>query len=87
MEALSASNASGEHGWWGCCGSILRQMRNLGALPPFPVWEGVLTTKIGDAGRTPDSITYGEGVDEVTKSMIEGAGFVMPDFALKETMS
>ena len=34
---------------------------NPGALPPFPEWEGVLATEIGDAGRTPDSSTLPEG--------------------------
>ena len=26
--------------------------KNLGVLPPFPTWEGVLATKIGDPGIT-----------------------------------
>ena len=63
------------------------RLENPGALPPFPAWERVLAIEIGDARRTPHSTTCGEGVDEVTKSMIKGAGFAMPDFALKETVS
>ena len=57
------------------------------AFPPFPAWEGVLATKIGDVGRTPHSTNYGEEVDEVTKSITECYGFAVPDFASKETVS
>ena len=56
-------------------------------LPPFPTWEGVLATEIGDAGRTLDSTTYGEGVNEVTKSITEGFEFAAPNFVPKETVS
>ena len=62
-------------------------MRNPGVLPPFPAWEGVLATEIWDAGRTPDSTTYREGVDEVTKSITEGYGLVVPNFAPEKTVS
>ena len=55
---------------------------NPGVLPPFPTWEGVLATEIGEAGRTPDSTTCGEDVDEVTKSITEREGFAMPDFGI-----
>ena len=77
----------GEHGWWGCCGSILHQMRKSRGAPTIPSMGRVLATEIRDVGRTPDSTTCGEGVDEVQKSMIEGAGFAIPAFALKETVS
>ena len=49
--------------------------------------EGVLDTEIEDAGRTPDSTTCGEEVDEVTKSITEGEGCAVPDFAPNEGTS
>ena len=56
-------------------------------LPPFPTWEGVLATEIGDAGRAPGSATCGERVDEVTKSMTKWDGFAVADCELKEGTS
>ena len=63
------------------------KFENPGACPSLPAWEGVRATKTRDAGRTPYSITCREEVNEVTKSITEGYGFTVPDFASKEIVS
>ena len=44
---------------WGGDAAVVAWVKrdNPVTLPPFPDWEGVLTTDIGDAGSTPDSST------------------------------
>ena len=53
MEALLASNAL----WQMAAGEARGETpddkcENPGALPPFPAWEGVLATEIGELGNT-----------------------------------
>ena len=45
---------------WGGDAAVVAWVKrdNPGALPPFPDWEGVLSTEIGDVGRTPNSSTW-----------------------------
>ena len=43
----------------------------LGALPPFPIWEGVLATETGDPRMISGSDNMGEMFDGVTKSITE----------------
>ena len=84
MEALWASNAFCDRGVACNPDSICENSR---ALPPFPTWEGVVATEIGDAGRAPGFATCGEAVEGVTKSMTDLDGFAVPDFAPKQNVS
>ena len=72
--------ANGCGGGEGC--DLDDKCENPGALPPFPTWEGVLATEIGEVGRTPNSAASGGEVDEVTRSITEGVGLAMPDFGI-----
>ena len=47
------------------------QMGNPKALPPFPTWEGVLATEIGDLGITEGEDNTGDEVDAVARSITE----------------
>ena len=55
---------------------------NPGALPPFPAWEGVLATEIGDPRLMVGSDIMGDEVDNVTRSIIKYEGVALSDVVL-----
>ena len=54
---------------------------NPGALPPFPAWERVLATDIGDLGIMAGPNIMGDEVDDVTRSITEYERVALSDFA------
>ena len=55
---------------------------NPGALPPFPRWEEVLATKIGDPRMMAGLDIMGDKIDDVTRSKIEYKGAPLSDVSL-----
>ena len=56
--------------------------KNPGALPPFPAWEGVLATEIGEPGRTDGCAFWSEATDWDIKSIISESAVATPDFEI-----
>ena len=50
---------------------VCDKCENPGGLPPFPPWEGVVATDIGDPGIMAGPAIIGDEVDDVTKSITE----------------
>ena len=55
---------------------------NPGALPPFPTWEGVLATEIGEPGKMVGSDFCNEATDWEIKSITSTSAVASPDFEL-----
>ena len=53
---------------------------NAGALPPFPAWEGVLATEIGELGNTEGCDFYNEATDWVMRSITSFSADALPVF-------
>ena len=83
MEALLASNAlwqtavAGGEGW-----EPDDNCENPGALPPFPTWEGVLATEIGEPGRTDGGDFWSAAADWEIRSITSVSAVALPDFEM-----
>ena len=60
---------------------VCDKCKNPGALPPFPTWEGVLATKIGDPRIMTSPYIVGDEVDDVTISITEYERVALSDSA------
>ena len=60
-----------------------RQMREAyGALPPFPIWEGVLATEIGEPGNTDGWGFCSDVMDWEIRSITSTLADALPDLEL-----
>ena len=55
---------------------------NPGALPPFPAWEGVLATEIGEPSRTDGCDFWSEATDWEIKSITSESAVALPAFEI-----
>ena len=69
-------NGGGEGEWCEADGKC----ENPGALPPFPAWEGVLATEIGELGNTEGCVFCNEATDWVMRSITSCSADALPDF-------
>ena len=70
--------ANGGGGGEGC--ELDDKCENPGALPPFPTWEGVLATKIGEPSRMVGCDFWSEVTDWDIRSITSELAAVLPDF-------
>ena len=78
MEALLASNAL----WQMVAGEVRGETQminceNPGALPPFPAWEGVLATEIGEPGNTDGGDFCSEAADLEMRSITSSSAVAL----------
>ena len=54
--------------------------KNPRALPPFPAWEGVLATEIGELGNMEGCVFCNKAKDWVMRSITSFLADALPDF-------